>query len=164
MGFPRVGATLVRQNLEKFFGAPVYQTHDARWPPRSADSMRVLVYREDVLAALFSYFVMHHSGEMVSYSGKKVEPFVIDPIEFDSIYRAHRDFYKNIDLSKFQRTIKVCYETVMEQPRYLFSLFGIERTTDYQVVSRCPYQASSLVTNYTQICKRFRRLEKNELY
>ena len=148
--FPRTGSTLIRYNLNNYFGVFIEHTHNRWYRPPSDDFTVVVSRRRNVFDCVCSHFVMLHTGEVNTYSGKEFKQFNIDLQSFKAILQAHDDFYKEFDLSCYQNVVEVWYEDMISDPWYLFKKFNISEKTVYGV-QQSPNRYQQLVKNLDDV-------------
>jgi hypothetical protein len=164
LGFPRTGATLIRRNLELHFGTEIKQSHEIVHDHVLENNTVVVSWRRDIFSVLISNLVMQHTGEMVTYSNKRVGKFVVDKQSFVDLFRAHRDWYWNLDQTRFAKVVRICYEDLVKDPMYLFRNLGLSKATDLSCISPCPYRGSDLIINIDDLQHTFTKLVQYELH
>jgi hypothetical protein len=157
----RTGSTLIVKNLEKYLSKyetphlpfDVIHTHDPKFVPPTDDYVCIVSYRESSLDVSCSLYVSDKTGELIQYSGQEIEPFAVDKDEFRKTYFSIKAFYKTIDLSKFNKVIRLWYTPLMTDRTYLFKRLGISvpLSTDYGRSNKSPYDYTHLITNYSEL-------------
>ena len=138
----------------------IEHTHDRLYLPPSDDFTVVVTRRRNVFDCVCSHFVMLHTGEMNLYSGREFDQFDIDLQSFESVVRAHEDYYQELDLSCYRQVVDVWFEDLISDPWYLFGQFNIVEKTSYEV-HKSPNRYQQLVKNIDDVYTYYQSLEKN---
>jgi hypothetical protein len=72
-------------------------------------------------------------------------------------------FYKFIKTEYYAKTSAVYYDDMIQDPKYLFSLFGIDATTDYTVTEKSPRKAIDFIINFIELKELHSFLEKDKV-
>jgi hypothetical protein len=148
---------LIAGNLRKQFASSpiVNHLHDTSYIPPvyypPTERICVLSKRKNVFKAVLSLLVLEVTGEPSSYTNKTIEPFTIDLRTFKAVYISHLTFYKQINLSHYDKVIEVWFDELISDPYYLFKQFDITAETDYTVIEKSPYKYQELVTNINEL-------------
>jgi hypothetical protein len=157
--FPRTGSTLVRHNLSSYFDVLIELSHDRSYRPPTDDFTAVVTRRRNVFDCLCSHFVMLHTQEMNIYTGRAFDQFDIDLQDFTDLALAHKDYYKELDLSCYRQVIEVWFEDMINDPWYLFSRFNIVEKTSYGV-EKSPNRYQQLVKNINEVYNYYQSLKE----
>jgi hypothetical protein len=158
----RTGSSLIRQNLLTCFKS-VEHTHQATYKPQNKNTIGVISYRRDDFAAIMSMFLGAKNNEHTKYSNQYIEPFAVDLGSFEKYYVGYHMFYKFIKTEYYAKTIAVYYDDMIQDPKYLFSLFGIDATTDYTVTEKSPRKAIDFIINFIELKELHSFLEKDKV-
>ena len=160
--FPRTGSTLVRHNLSGYFNTNVDHTHELTYTPPHTDITVIVTRRRNVFDCLCSHFVMLHTGEMSLYTGKQFDQFDINKQDFLNLFRAHQNWYKQIDISGYRNVIEIWFEDLMSDPYYLFGKFNIVEKTSYQLTQQSPNRYKDLINNVDDLRNYYELLLQKE--
>ena len=160
--FPRTGSILVKHNLSGYFNTNVDHTHELTYTPPHSDITVIVIRRRNVFDCLCSHFVMLHTGEMSLYTGKQFDQFDINKQDFLNLFRAHRDWYKQIDISGYRNVIEIWFEDLMSDPYYLFGKFNIVEKTSYQLTQQSPNRSQDLIRNLDDLRNYYELLLQKE--
>jgi|694.fasta_scaffold146030_2 hypothetical protein len=144
----RTGSQLIRKNFQDFFNIRITHTHNPLWSP-PANCIAFISKRRNMLESIASTLVGKRSNEFTSYTYKILESFTVDRTEFESCFWFYRCYYYIIDTTKFSKIIEVWHEDMLEDPKYLYGLLGIDKLTDY-TFPKSPYDYYQLISNIDQ--------------
>lgn len=157
----RTGSTILGRNLSKYLNIidpykklyDVVHTHNEYLAPPSTDYVCILSKRESILDTVCSRIMAEKTGEWTDsdYTTQTVNSFSVDLDQFREMCLFVKQFYHNIDLSYFAQVIEVWYNPLMNDPKYLFSLFDQDVTTDYSTNKKSPYNYYNLITNIKEL-------------
>ena len=111
---------------------------------------------------MISMLLTRRTNEFTYYSNKNIIPFEIPKQEFRDVYHYFKCFYKSINLDAFKEIVEIEYESLINDPTYLFSKFGIRHNTVYNL-KKSPYDYTKLVTNLDDIKKVYIKLIKTDI-
>jgi len=157
----RTGSCLIVENLRRHF-KDVHHTHDPLYIPADDDSICVISKRKNDFLAMISAQVGVKTNEYLTYTNKDVEPFNIDVKDFTNFYLHYNAIYTQIKTEYYKKIIEIYYEDLLDDPRHLFSLFGIDALTDYKLTSKCPYNYEKLVLNFKELKDLYNSYEVNK--
>jgi hypothetical protein len=72
-------------------------------------------------------------------------PFHVSRERFISEYRRILHFYNDIDTTGFAKVIDVWSEDMLQYPKYLYNLFDIDNSIDYNITNKSPYNETSII-------------------
>jgi hypothetical protein len=155
----RTGSSLIVGNLNRYFNTSVVQMHDQHWTPPNNNYTCILSKRENIIDSTLSQLLVSLTHEASIYSNKNLDTFVFNPEQFINIYQLQRDFYKEIDVSKYQKVIEIWYEPLMSDSYYLFQQLDIIEQTVYDKTNKSVYNYNNLITNIDQLRQIAKRLD-----
>jgi hypothetical protein len=149
----RTGSQIIHNNLKRYFNnIRLNHTHNPVFVPENLNgSIAILSQRHNILETILSFFIANKTNDWWSYKNLSINPISISKQDFENRFWFTRCFYHAIDLSVYHESITVWYEDLIQDPKYFFSLFGIDAITDYST-PRSVYDYYQLVGNIDQ-CK-----------
>lgn len=172
----RTGSQLIGFNIAEYFNIPfdrsikiyqnynpssvgVYHSHYPTWVPvNSKDCTAIISRRRNLFDSILSSFVTIKTKEVNMYSNKVVEPFYVDPIDFEYRYIFEQAYYKIIDFKAFGKVIDVYYEDMLADNKHLFSLFGVDRAMNMNLTKKSSYRNHELISNIDELKTLFNTL------
>lgn len=136
----RTGSSIIRDAL------PVIGTGNATHnpvyiPDDPENTIAIVSRRRDEFALAMSKIISDVTCEFTAYTKKEIAPFTVSDDLFVSHWRFNRLFYLGLDLSKFEQTLEIYLEDMLTDPKYLFSLFGIDKAMLQTPVGKLANQA-----------------------
>jgi len=157
----RTGSQLIHHNLAQHFRRPVTSTHDALTEAQD-NQLIVLSRRQNTFGTIKSLLVNRRTNEYVNYTNKEHETFDVSQNEFNETYW-HVKCHEQITQKRFPSAVVVDFEYLIADDRYLFSLFGVDKQTNYALAKKSPYAAEKLINNYSQLSSWFETVSTQPL-
>lgn len=151
----RTGSQLVKCNLQGHFECLTIQTHNPLIQSNT-DQLVVISKRFDDFNTIASTIIGRRTNEFVSYTLKHIEPFFVTKDEFESTFWFVR-CHQAVSQKRFPSAAVVYYEPLISDSKYLFSLFGLDKSTDLNF-PKSPYSAQQLISNYEELKSWFAQL------
>ena len=166
-----VQSLLAYFNMEGVFGQNIHITADyvssqqsAGGPIRTVSTDNVIIHshypnleiidksnwialisrRREDFNCVISNIIAAHSREYYTYSNNLI-PFHVSRERFISEYRRILHFYNDIDTTGFAKVIDVWSEDMLQYPKYLYNLFDIDNSIDYNITNKSPYNETSII-------------------
>lgn len=162
----RTGSKLIQRNLidqftslqktwhdKKPFDSGIVHCHNPLYIPPNKNFTCVISTRRNEFDAMLSMIITKHTKEFANYTNKTVDPFCVSETEFKSMFHYYVCFYELIDRSFFNNIVEIEYESLINDPKYLFSKFDIDKETQYNKIKKSPYDYYSLITNTDELKK-----------
>lgn len=146
----RTGSMLVKGNLQRYFKCAVDHTHNPLVEP-STNQLVIVSKRLNDFDSIVSTIIGRRTNEFITYSSKKIEPFAVSKKELESTFW-YVLCHQTVTHQRFPSAIVVHYEPLIANPKYLFSLFGVDSQTSFNWPKKSPYSAQHLILNYEE-CK-----------
>jgi hypothetical protein len=150
----RTGSHLIKQNLSKYFNSDqVMQTHNPLLELPTANTIPVISRRRNMFDAIISMIVasridkFHWTQHDATIN---IDPFDIDPVDFEHLFVFQTAFYRAIDERKFTNSVEIFYEDMLDDSSHLFSKFGHTHTIE-NLLTKSPYDSNSLIINIDQL-------------
>lgn len=170
----RTGSTLISNTLSSFFKKTfrpigldtsrifednlVIATHNPLFLPENLEtSIAVISHRKNLFDTVMSKIIADHTQEFHIYSGKELKIEITD-VEFSNMYDFCKSFYEILDTSKFKTVVKVEFEEMFADPKYLLSKFNENFTMSYGT-NPSPYKKDKVVSNLEHCRKLFAEKE-----
>lgn len=163
----RTGSQLIVRNLRKYFQLPgmnyesdieaeaaVVHSHNPLLTSKSSKTTWVLSLRRDLFAELMSAAIRQHEDTM----SESMPSFTITPETFTQLYKFHK-LFPAIVRTLHNDVVELYYEDMLEDPKYLFSKFGIDHTTNYSLLLKSPHYYKMVVQNLYHVQDLFAKLE-----
>lgn len=154
----RTGSQMIMKNFSNFSKIKITHTHNPLWKPQN-NSIAFVSRRRNVFNSISSTLVGTRSNEFTQYTNKIIEPFTVDRLEFENCFWFYSCYYNAIDRSQYAKVVDVWYEDLISDPKYLFGLIGVDRTTDL-TFPKSPYNYYQLITNIDQCQEWYDQLSK----
>jgi hypothetical protein len=116
----------------------------------TTDQLVVISKRFDDFNTIASTIIGRRTNEFVSYTLKHVKPFFVTKDEFESTFWYVR-CHQAISQKRFPSAAVAYYEPLIADSTYLFSLFGLDKSTDFDFSKKSPYSAHQLISNYEDL-------------
>lgn len=145
----RTGSQLIVNNIRNHFNIPVIHTHNPLLEIVEGDAIAFVSYRHNVFESIASILLGKRTNEYTSYTTKSVEKFTVSRAEFEDCFWFYKCFYQSINQDKFEKVIDVWFEDLINDPKYLFNLLGIDHATDYNF-PKSPRNYYELISNIDQ--------------
>jgi hypothetical protein len=161
----RTGSMLVRNNLKDHFHGQyrVIQSHNPFLIPEvRAKSICIRSERRDNFSAVLSMLVADITKEYHHFTGKSAK-LTLSRDDFVNKYYANQMFYSLIDDSKYETVLSLYYEDVVQNPKFLFSKFGIDKNLNNTATQKSVYNYQELVTNFSNLHDLYLELENTPL-
>jgi len=127
--------------------------------PNDTECVCFVSRRRNTLASIASTLIGTRTNEYSVYTNQPMEKFRIIKEEFVNCFWFYKCFYHAIDHANFSKVIDVWYESMIDDPKYLFGLMGIDRDMRYDSTPS-PYKYQELVVNIDECCQWLDFLEK----
>lgn len=144
----RTGSQLILKNLSSYFGIPSIHSHNPLIEVPQ-QSLVIASLRRNDFDTIVSIILGRRTNEFVLYTNKQIREFEVPKEEFESCFWFVKCNQWAINHS-FPSAVIVVFENLVNDSKYLFGLFGINKHTDYSVIPKSPYVASKLIKNYGQ--------------
>jgi hypothetical protein len=158
----RSGSHLIRENLSKYFRSDqVIHTHNPLLKLPTANTIPVISRRKNMFDAIISMTVasridkFHWTHQDAPIN---IDPFSIDPVDFENAFIFHTAFNRAIDARKFTNSIEIFYEDMLDDSAHLFSKFQCSQTMENLFI-KSPYESNSLVINIDQLKNLYNQLD-----
>ena len=169
----RTGSQALVEALSKRFKSPwiyvdktnningLIHTHNPEFVLPNNNFKIIISRRHSVFDAIMSHQVALITRECTRYSNKKIVPQLLDLDAFEYCYFYQKMFYMTIDRRAFTDAIDVYYEDMINDPEYLFKLFGISNGLNSNTQrKKSPYNYYEIFTNIAELTDLFQVLEK----
>lgn len=171
----RTGSQLILHNLIRYFKCAgrnswetnvtngcVVHSHNPLYNPPSPEFICVVSKRNDMFASILSKQIGRKTDEFVYYSNKVIEPFTVALDQFTDNYYYSKCFYKSIDYTRFKSVVEIEYESLINDPTYLFSMFDVNVKTEY-TLPKSPYKYQDLILNIEELKELYLKLEATDI-
>lgn len=146
----RTGSQLIKHNLQRYYKCAVEHTHNPLVEPRT-NQLVIISKRLNDFNSIVSTIIGRRTNEFVTYTSKEIEPFAVSKEEFESTFWFVL-CHQTVTHQRFPSAIVVHFEPLIANHQYLFSLFGVDSHTNFDVPKKSPYSAQHLIRNYEE-CK-----------
>lgn len=157
----RTGSHLIVENLRRAF-KDVHHTHNPFFRPVDNNSVCLVSKRKNDFLAIISMQVGAKTNEYTNYKSKEIVPFIIEPKDFTNVYLHYNAVYNQIKFEYYEKIIEIYYEDLIENPKHLFSLFGLDMLTDYSLSLKSPYDYEEIVVNFKELLGLYNDYEKDK--
>ena len=140
---------LIKGNLASHFECPVDHSHDPL-VEANTDQLVVISKRFNDFNTIVSTIIGYRSNEFVTYTMKEIKPFVVSKKELESTFWYVR-CHQAVTQKRFPSSVIVYFEPLIDNPKYLFSLFGVDTQTSFSFPKKSPYSAQQLIINYEEL-------------
>ncbi len=140
---------LIKGNLASHFKCSVDHSHDPL-VEATTDQLVVISKRFNDFDTIASTIIGYRSNEFVTYTMKEIEPFVVSKKELESTFWYVR-CHQAVTQKRFDSAVIVYFEPMVDNPKYLFSLFGVDTKTSFGFPRKSPYSAQQLIINYEEL-------------
>ena len=166
----RTGSHLLINNLCKHYGVDkrsdqsinftdgIVHTHNPLYIPPTKKFIAIINQRHNLFESILSMELTKLTNEFISYSDKKITPYIINVEDFKNCYFFQKSFYCAIDRSAYRKVIDIYYEDLISDPKCLWSEFNIE--FDLSVTQKSPYDYYSIITNIDELKEVYQQLEQ----
>lgn len=171
----RTGSQLILHNLIRYFkcnkrnwwdtdiyNGCVIHSHNPLYIPPTDEFICVVSKRNDMFASILSTQIGIRTNEFIHYSNKDVEPFSVTPTQFIDCYHYNKCFYKSINYTRFKSVVEIEYYSLINDPSYLFSMFGVDANTVYNL-RKSPYRYQDLILNLEELKELYMNLEASDI-
>ena len=158
-------------NIDSVFGQNIHITtshissqHDENGPIYSVNNNKVIIHshypnlnlinksewvalisrRRNDFNCVISNIIANHTTEYYTYSNNLL-PFHVPCANFINEYRRILQFYNDIDTTGFAKVFEVWSEDMLQYPKYLYNLFDINKSIDYNITNKSPYNETSII-------------------
>lgn len=151
----RVGSTYLVYLLN-LLGSQVVSTHNPWYECDYSRAWLILLKRRNIAASVLSALVGDHTGEWDGYSGKSIEPIMIDCEGPQSRlylrYMFHRWYWESHDLSRpWSRVEYFYFEDFVGKHKHVFEKLGVPIPDEEPYVpDPSPYRARDIIINYDE--------------
>lgn len=153
--------TVGRDDFNNDFNYGVVSTHNPLYLPPTDDFICIISKRKNLFNEIISSLTAKRTNEFVQYSNKEINLFSISDIEFKNTFLFHKAYYEIINKNYFKKVLEINYEDLINDPKYLFSLFGLPYLTEYDLKS--PYDYYKLVENMNELKNIYDLLEQTPI-
>ena len=157
----RTGSVLITQNLAKHFDCAILHTHNPLIRVNQ-NQLVILSLRKKTLDTIVSMILASRTKETIEYSNQAIEPFYVGYDEFETKFWHVQCFQQTVK-NRFPEALIVEYEPLMADSKYLFSFFGIDKETSYNLTNRSPYSNKALIENYSECETWFDQLQSQTI-
>ena len=143
----RTGSKLIERNLidhfsslhrswqnKKLFDSGIVHCHNPLYVPPNKNFICIISTRRNEFDAILSMITTKQTKEFATYTNKTIEPFEVSETEFKSMFYYYTCFYEIINRSFFDSVVEMEYESLISNPKYLFSKLGIDHVTNYKKI------------------------------
>jgi hypothetical protein len=172
----RTGSKLIERNLidhfsslhrswqnKKLFDSGIVHCHNPLYVPPNKNFICIISTRRNEFDAILSMITTKQTKEFATYTNKTIEPFEVSETEFKSMFYYYTCFYEIINRSFFDSVVEMEYESLISNPKYLFSKLGIDQVTNYKKIKKSPYDYHSLITNVNELKKLYLEMKSTPL-
>lgn len=165
----RTGSHIIMENLCVHFKIPrLYDTSDSEFGimhshnpdhnPLGEDCMAIVSTRKNKLESLLSSMIVAKTSESRSYTNRPIDKFKVSRGELWNYYLFHTVFYHLIDKTKFKTVVEIEYESMLSDPKYLFSKFGVDKDIKFYG-KKSPYNYYQIIDNVDDVKDWFAEFE-----
>ena len=101
--------------------------------------------RRNDFNCVISNIIGHHSKEYGPVYSGSMRPIYVNKHRFYTECNRVLKFYNDIDTAGFAKVIEAWTEDVLQYPKYLYNLFGIDKAMDYSITNKSPYNETSII-------------------
>lgn len=157
----RTGSHIILDNLCSHFKIPrlnnesnseygIMHSHNPYHDSLGKDCIAILSTRRNKLESILSAMIVPKTMEHRTYSNRPIDRFTVSREDLWNSYLFHTIFYQLIDKTKFKTVIEIEYESMLADPKYLFSKFGVDKDIKFYG-KKSPYNYYQIIDNINEI-------------